>query len=424
MKRALNAILSSSWAIQPEALETIIAVAERESEYHGNLEALEAKLGRPLGNTMVATVRDGVAIIPVEGPMFAKANLMTEFSGATSYQMLALDITKAFDDAGVRAVMLSVSSPGGEVEGASELAALIRAKAAETQKPVYAHIGGHGASAAYWIASAARRIYAADTAIVGGIGVQSAYTIRDARPGEKTYRFVSSQSPLKNASPASDEGAARIQANVDALAQVFLDTVARNRNKNPSDAVQWSGLGAVFVAKEALELGLIDEIATFEQALQAISEEKSMDWNKLTAADLRANRADLVAEIEAAAVAAAPKPDVEAIRAEAAAAERARIAEIEALAMPGTEDLVAKFKADGTAPAAAAIEIIKAAKANPSALAATADAGAQHLAGLKQTEASLQKPEAGSGKDAAAEDDIDAAAAAALEQARKAGVNV
>ena len=418
-KTAIQAVLAHSWAITPEAMETIVTIAERESEYHSDLQALEAKLGRPLGNTMTATVRDGVAIIPVEGSLFRRANLMTEFSGATSYDTLARDFTEALENPTVQDVLLHISSPGGEVEGASELAAMIAN--ARGKKKVYAYIGGTGASAAYWIASAADRIVAADTAIVGSIGVMAGYTVKDARPGEKSYRFISSQSPYKNASPDTDAGATRIQANIDALAQVFIETVARNRNKKPEDAVEWSGQGAVFVAAEALKMGLIDGIGTFESTLEAIKQERnSMDWNKLTAADLRQNRADLVAEIEAGAVAGVPKVDVDAIQAEAAKVERERIAAIEAMEMPGTAELIAKFKADGTKPEVAALEIIKAAKAGaPAAPAATT--GAQHLAALKKTEDGLNPPKAGSGEDA--EPTLEEAAKAATALARKAGID-
>lgn len=415
-KTAIQAVLAHSWAITPEAMETIVTVAERESEFSGNLQALEAKLGRPLGNTMTATVRDGVAIIPVEGPLFRRANLMTEFSGATSYDVLARDFSQALADPSVQDILLHISSPGGEVEGASELAAMIAN--ARGKKKIYAYIGGTGASAAYWIASAADRIVAADTAIVGSIGVMAGYTVKDAKPGEKSYRFISSQSPLKNASPDSDAGASRIQANIDALAQVFIDTVARNRNKNPEDAVEWSGQGAVFVAAEAMQMGLIDEIGTFESTLDAMKQERnSMDWNKLTTADLRQHRADLVAEIEAGAVAGVPKVDADAIRSEAAQAERARLQAIESLAMPGAEDVVAACKADGSTPEQAAMKILVAAKAAPAKPAATA----QHLDSLRKTEAALDAPRAGAGEDAKPSDEEAAKAAIAL--ARKAGID-
>lgn len=420
MKKAIQAVLSHHWAITEDALDTIASIAERESEYHHNLTALEAKLGRPLGNTMSASVRDGVAIIPVEGPLFAKANLMTEFSGATSYDVLARDFTQAIESEGVRAVMLSISSPGGEVEGASELAQLIRTKANETGKKVYAYIGGTGASAAYWIASAADKIVAADTAIVGSIGVMAGYTVKDPKPGEKSYKFISSQSPYKNASPENDAGASRIQANIDALAQVFIETVARNRNKKGEEAVQWTGQGAVFVASEAMSLGMIDAIGTFESTLETLtmSEIQKMDYKTLTVATLTENRADLVAEITAAAVAGVEKVDVAAVQAQAAADERARIVALEALAMPGTEDLIAKFKGDGTKPEAAAIQILQAAKAGAGKPAAAA---AGHLAALKATEDALTPPQAGTGTDTEITDEQ--AATAALKLARQAGVD-
>jgi ClpP class serine protease len=416
MKKVIEAVLAANWAIQPEWLETIASIAERESEYHGNLQALEAKLGRPLGNTMTATVRDGVAVIPVEGPLFRRANLMTEFSGASSYEVLARDFAQALADPNIGAVLLSIDSPGGEVNGASEFAAMVR----QAEKPVWAYVGGTVASAAYWIASAADKIITADTAIAGSIGVQAGYTVKDGRPGEKSYRFVSSQSPMKNVSPETDAGAAQIQANVDALAQVFIDTVARNRNTTAETVLESFGQGAVFVASEAMKRGMIDGIGTFESTLQSLSEElKSMDYSKLTVAALTENRADLVAEITAAAVAGVEKVDVAAVQAQAAADERARIVALEALAMPGTEELVAKFKADGTKPEAAAIQLLQAARA--AATKPAAAAGAAQLAALKATEQNIQPPAAGTGQDAEINDEQ--AASAALKLARQAGVD-
>lgn len=417
-KTAIQAVLAHQWAIMPETLETIAGIAERESEYHGNLQALEARLGRPLGNTMTTTVRDGVAILPVEGPLFRRANLMTEFSGATSYEMLARDFTQAMADPNVQGVILNIDSPGGEVNGASEFAAMVAA----ADKPVWAYVGGTVASAAYWIASAADKIITADTAMAGSIGVQMGFNIKDAKSGEKSYRFVSSQSPMKNADPGTDAGAAQIQSNVDALAQVFIESVARNRSTTTDDVAQSYGKGAVFVASEALKRGMIDSIGTFESTLEAMKQElNSMDYSKLTVAALTENRPDLVAEINSAAVASVEKIDAEAVRAEAAKAERERIAAIEAMELPGTAELIAQFKADGTKPEAAAIAIVKAAKAAPAVQAGATPAGAQHLGGLKQTEDTLNPPKAGSGQDAEPTDEEAASAAIAL--ARKAGID-
>jgi ClpP class serine protease len=223
---------------------------------------------------------------------------------------------------------------------------------------------------------------------------------------------------MKNVSPETDAGAQQIQATVDALAQVFVDTVARNRNTSTQNVLESFGQGAVFVAAEALQRGMIDSIGTFESTLQSLSEElQSMDYSKLTAAALAENRADLVAEIQTAALAGVEKIDKDALRAEGAAAERERITGLEALAMPGTEALVAQFKADGTNPEAAAIAILKAAKAG----AGAKPGAAAHLQALQTTESQLAPPAAGTGEDT--EPSVEAAASAAVAAARKAGID-
>jgi hypothetical protein len=73
-----------------------------------------------------------------------------------------------------------------------------RCYAARGKKPIIAYVGGTGASAAYWLASAADKVVISPTAVLGSIGVQVAYREAAAKAGEKTYRFVSSQSPNKN----------------------------------------------------------------------------------------------------------------------------------------------------------------------------------------------------------------------------------
>lgn len=94
MSRAFELAAARPWLMLPDALETLMAVADRQ----GNPEALEARLGRPLDNTRTVTVRDGVAVIPVVGPIFRYANLLTRISGATSTQELATDFQAALDD--------------------------------------------------------------------------------------------------------------------------------------------------------------------------------------------------------------------------------------------------------------------------------------------------------------------------------------
>ena len=68
-RTAFELAASRTWLMTAEALDTLLAVADRQ----GDVEALEARLGRPLDNTRTVSVRDGVAVIPVTGPIFRRA---------------------------------------------------------------------------------------------------------------------------------------------------------------------------------------------------------------------------------------------------------------------------------------------------------------------------------------------------------------
>lgn len=414
MNRALDAVLAAPWAILPDWLDVIASIAEREHEYANNVEALEKKLGRPLANTYEVTVRDGIATLPVTGPLFRRASLFTMISGATSYDLLARDFTAALEDPSIRAIVLLIDSPGGEVNGASELAKMIRA--GRGRKPIVAFAGGTMASASYWIGSAADRLVASDTAIVGSIGAQMGMTIREPRAGEKSYRFVSSQSPLKNASPETEAGAQQAQQMVDDIAKVFIENVADNRGVDAAAVLANYGQGAVFLAEKALANGMIDAVGTYEGVIASLKEENTaMDYKSLTAEALAEHRPDLVKAIGDQAVAAMDKPDLDAVRAEGATAERERIIAIEAQSMPGAEAIIAEAKADPKATAAdTAMKVLAFVRANPAAAAPAPkpDAAAAALAGIKQTETELDAP-ASVAAAQAAQDDIETILASA-----------
>lgn len=394
--KAIDALLARAWAITPEGMEQIASIAEREHVHAGNLEALEAKLGRPLANTQGMTIRDGVALLQVQGPTFAKANLFTRISGATSYDILATDFTAALEDPNVRAIVGVFDTPGGEVTGASELAAMF--KAARGKKPMVAFVEGQMASAGYWTGSAFDKIIAADTGMIGSIGAQLGFRITEPKAGEKSYRFVSSVSPNKNASPETEEGAASYQRIADDMGQVFVNTVAANRNVTVEKVLESFGQGAVFVAADALERGMIDGIGTLESVISDLSKPKgkSMDYASLTAEQLAANRPDLVAAIGDQAVAKAGV-DVKAAEASAATAERTRITEIMSAAegIDGAESIVTAAIADpAKTSASVAIDLLKHVKAAGATTKPTAAAnhGQQHLAALQDAEKSQPMP--------------------------------
>jgi signal peptide peptidase SppA len=270
--RVLAELLQSRWAMERGALEAMRDVVQRT---HGDVDALvtavATKAGAPLENTERSTIRDGVATVPVHGPLFRYANLFTELCGATSYEIAALEFSRAVDDPKVRAIVLDIDSPGGEVNGVANFAALVAA--ARGRKPIIAYVSGLGASAAYWLAAAADAIAATNTAVVGSIGtVLTAVdtTARDEAEGIRQIEIVSSQSPKKRADITTEDGRAEAQRMVDGLADVFIGAVAEYRGIDVETVLADYGQGGVFVAGAALEAGLVDAIMTAEELHAAL----------------------------------------------------------------------------------------------------------------------------------------------------------
>jgi signal peptide peptidase SppA len=264
--RIWNRITGEPWAITEGALQTILEIAARENE---SPEAVAAKLGRELRNTHTVTERDGVAIIPVVGPLFRYANLFTQVSGATSYEILSQDLATALEDPAIRAIVLDIDSPGGEVNGVSELAGMITE--ARGKKPIVAYASGDAASGAYWIASAADQIVVSETSALGSIGVVGLFRRKDSKDAASVVEIVSSQSPNKRPDPGTEEGRARLQARIDAMAQVFITTVAHNRNLSPASVVENFGAGDVMIGASAVAVGMADRIGSLERLIAELA---------------------------------------------------------------------------------------------------------------------------------------------------------
>ena len=263
--RALRAALAEPWAITAEGLELVLSVAARENDV--SIEALEAYRAEHVPTAERLTRRGGVAVLDVRGPLVSRANLFTAISGATSYDVLRRDLQASLDDPSIRAIVMSYDTPGGSVTNVDELAKAVRA--GKAIKPIVAYVGGSAASAGYWLASQSSEIVIADTAILGSIGVRAALqdtSKKDAEAGR--IEFISSQSPGKRTDLTTDEGRARIQRTIDALAEVFIATVADGRGVKPDDVIAEFGGGDVLIGSAAVAAGMADRIGSFEAVIK------------------------------------------------------------------------------------------------------------------------------------------------------------
>jgi ClpP class serine protease len=218
-----------------------------------------------------ATKRDGVAVIPIHGGISRYTTLMEDLGcGGASVESLAKDLRVALDDPHTRAILLDIDSPGGEATGIGELAAQIRS--ACTSKPVVAYVGGDGCSGAYWLASACEQVVCSESAMLGSIGVVWGMRTVADRPGTKTWKFKSTQSPLKQADPSTEAGKDALQKRCDSLASVFIGNVAKFRGTTPDVVMQDFGRGDVLFGHAAVAVGMADGVSDFETCLGRLAQ--------------------------------------------------------------------------------------------------------------------------------------------------------
>jgi len=202
------------------------------------------------------------AIIDVVGPIFHYENFFTMLGIGVATTALTKHLDAAIDDPDVSRIILSFDSPGGQVAGINQLS--IKIKEANEKKPVIAYVHGSAASGAYWLASAASEIVADATSMVGSIGVVVTYRKKD----NDDIEIVSTVSPKKRPNPETKEGRDEILKVLDSIADVFVETVAQNRNVTKEYVLENFGKGGILVGKAALDVGMIDKIDTFENVIK------------------------------------------------------------------------------------------------------------------------------------------------------------
>lgn len=221
-------------------------------------------------------VPGGVAIIQIAGTLVQKLGTLKPYSGMTGYDGIRQNFLMAMSDSKVKAIVLDIDSPGGEVAGCFDLVDAIY-KARGT-KPIWAILNEAAYSAAYAIASAADRIYVPRTGGVGSIGViwmhmdwSKALTAAGFKVTFVTYG--DSKADGHPEIPLSPKALKRFQADINAMGELFVTTVARNRNISAAkvrDTKAATYLGAAGV-RQRLADGVMAPDAAFRLLLDELA---------------------------------------------------------------------------------------------------------------------------------------------------------
>ncbi|WP_162654510.1 signal peptide peptidase SppA [Lentilitoribacter sp. Alg239-R112] len=190
------------------------------------------------------------------------------------------------DDSNAKALIVTISSPGGTTYGGERIYKAI--KGVSDKKPVVADVRTMAASAGYMIAAASHHIVAGEASIVGSIGVIFQYPqvsklldkIGVSMEEIKSAPLKAEPSPFH---PASEEAVAMINNMVVDSYDWFIDIVAENRKLSRQDTLKLSD-GSIFTGRQAAKNGLVDslggmaEIRTYLSEKNIKKELKIVDW--------------------------------------------------------------------------------------------------------------------------------------------------
>lgn len=258
------------WAIEPMRFSGVMWCLQRLNG--GQPVASQARAGSCQSQAVRRSEGPSIiAVISMEG-VTTKQGLWP-FAGAATVE-IRNEIRQAAADPAVDGILLVIDSPGGTVAGTADLAAEVRA--ANAKKPVFAFVDDLAASAAYWVASQARRVYANNaTAIVGSIGTLMGLYDQSKQYSKQGVRPVLvSTGPHKGAgfpgSAVTADQKAHFEEIVNQTQQSFTAAVAAGRGFSKKEINKLAD-GRVYLAAEALSLRLIDGVQSLDATISELA---------------------------------------------------------------------------------------------------------------------------------------------------------
>jgi protease-4 len=175
------------------------------------------------------------------------------------------------DNSSIKAIVIHINSPGGDVAASQEMYREIRKAREKSGKPIIASLASVAASGGYYVACAADTIVANPGTLTGSIGVILSFPTAKKLLDKIGVSWETIKSgELKDvgnfARPMSPEDARMLQAVIDDTYQQFIEAVAEGRNR-PKEQIYPLADGSVFTGRQAYNLGLVDTLGSFEDAV-------------------------------------------------------------------------------------------------------------------------------------------------------------
>lgn len=219
---------------------------------------------------------DAVAVIRVTGPILSsdetEGSRTTAISGA-----IKADLRQAANDPTVKAIVLRVDSPGGSVSGSAQIYEVVK----EVEKPVIVSMAATAASGGYYISAPADYIIARPDTFTGSIGVILTVTDAEALLDEVGVEVIAITSgPNKDLgsywNDLSAEEQEILQTLVDESYEDFVQVIVDGRDIR-EDKVRELADGRIYSGRQALQLGLVDELGNLQAAIDKAAELGEID---------------------------------------------------------------------------------------------------------------------------------------------------
>jgi protease-4 len=221
------------------------------------------------------TSKNKIAVVNVEGTIMTGEVAF----GVAGSDTIVDNIQSATQDESIKALVLRVNSPGGDV-WASELITNALNEFKETGRPIVASMGDIAASGGVWVTTLSDEIFAEEDTLTGSIGV---YGIIPTLDGIYDWAGIKVDGTSSTKAGEWDERYAMpeyvkngIQASIDHTYNKFVSKVAENRNMTYEDVLPIAG-GRIWAGYKALELGLVDKIGGLDQALKSAAERAGVE---------------------------------------------------------------------------------------------------------------------------------------------------
>jgi signal peptide peptidase SppA len=268
----LRAVSAHPWAIHRPKLDQIREFLNFRAQ-GGILTAEEIA-----ANTAAARApresnrRAAVAVLPLFGTLTLRTVPMSDVGTPVLAASRAFDALMADDT--IDTILLEFDTPGGTVDGIPEFADKVYE--ARSKKKIVAIANTMAASAGYWIYTAAEERIISPSAVVGSVGVYMChldFSKQNEMIGVSPSYISYGEHKVEGNydAPLSESARAYFQAEVDKVGETFVKAVGRNMGVTPDTVRKTFGGGHVFQAKDAVDRGMADRVASFDETLERLA---------------------------------------------------------------------------------------------------------------------------------------------------------